>query len=444
MKQFFRVSLWQVISYSVLLQTVVTVIVGQMILQRKFASLKEIMDVSTAEIDVSGVRKVLIVRLDEIGDMVMFSPFLRALRRRLPEAHITLIVKPGVQNLVARCPYVNEVLVFDQSGNRAERFLRLPWRAMIFASRYLRHRSYDLALLPRWDTDYYYAAFIAFWSGAPLRLGYSETTTDYKRQVNRGFDRLLTHCLMDRSLKHDVEHNMTMIRFLGGDADDDRQEIWLDENDEAFADVLLDGLGSSEILIGLGPSGGHSVLKQWPLEYFVELGCHLHQKHGARLLFVGGPGDEEMGKKLAHSIGASAIDLTGKMTLRQMAAVIKRCRVYVGNDSGPTHVAAAMGVPTVAIFGSSCPHRFHPGEHTALLWLDLPCGPCQSTDHTLNRCKSCIYDRPRCLIEITPEIVEQAVMESLSKPLVRLPLTATGVGFWKQLDVLTFSETAHD
>lgn len=444
MKQFFTASLWQVISYSVLLQTVVTVIVGQMILQRKFTSLKEIMDVSTTEIDVSGARKVLIVRLDEIGDIVMFSPFLRALRQRLPKAHITLIVKPGVKNLVERCPYVDEVMTFNQDGSRTIRFLILPFQAFGFAAKHLWKQHFDLAILPRWDADYYYATFIAFWSGAPQRLGYSETTTDYKRQVNRGFDRLLTHCLMDRSLKHDVEHNMTMIRFLGGDADDDRQEIWLDENDEAFADVLLDGFGSSEILIGLGPSGGHSVLKQWPLEYFAELGCRLHQEHGARLLLVGGPGDEEMGEKLADSIGASAIDLTGKMTLRQMAAVIRRCRVYVGNDSGPTHVAAAMGVPTVAIFGSSCPHRFHPGERTALLWLDLPCGPCQSTDHTLNRCKNCIYDRPLCLIKITPDVVEQAIMESLSQPLVRLPLTATGVGFWKQLDVLTFSETAHD
>ena len=107
-----------------------------------------------------------------------------------------------------------------------------------------------------------------------------------------------------------------------------------------------------------------------------------------------------------------------------MAAVMERCDVYVGNDFGPTHVAAAAGIPVIAIFGSSCPHRFHPGERTTLVWRDLPCGPCAATGHVLNRCKSCIYTRPLCLTEILPDEVEQAVLKCLTCQTPILTFTA--------------------
>jgi len=379
--------------------------------------------------DLVPIRSVLIVRLDEIGDMVMFSPFLRALRKRLPEAHITLVIKPGVRNLVELCPYTNQILSFDQRGGRIERFLLLPLRAMLFAVSRLRSRTYELALLPRWDADYYYAAFVAFWSGAVRRIGYSETVTAYKSVVNRGFNRLLTQILNEPGLCHDVEHNMTMIRFLGGDADDDRQEVWLNEPDRQFAENALreQGFEPGQKIFGIGPSGGHSVLKQWPLENYAELGRRIQEKWGAKIILFGGPGEEEMGRTLANNLGPETLNLMGRTTLRQMAALMARCNVYIGNDSGPTHIAAASHIPVVAIFGSSCRHRFHPGENTRLVWRELPCGPCQRTNHQEERCHTCIFDQPHCLTEISVDEVLRVVAESVSAPAHRLPLTAKSV-----------------
>ena len=379
--------------------------------------------------DLVPIRSVLVVRLDEIGDMVMFSPFLRALRKHLPEAHITLVVKPGVRNLVELCPYTNEVLTFDQRGGRIERFLLLPLRAMLFAVRYLRGRVYDLALLPRWDADYYYAAFVAFWSGAPRRIGYSESVTAYKSVVNRGFDRLLTQTLNEPVLRHDIEHNMAMIRFLGGDADDDYQEVWLGESDRHFAENTLreQGFEPGQKIFGIGPSGGHSVFKQWPLENYAKLGRRLQEKWGAKIILFGGPGEEEMGRVLADGLGPGTLNLMGRTTIRQMAAVMARCNAYVGNDSGPTHIAAASNIPVVAIFGSSCRHRFHPGENTRLVWRELSCGPCQRTNHQEERCHTCIFDQPHCLTEISVDEVLRVVAESISAPAHRLPLTAKSV-----------------
>lgn len=361
---------------------------------------------------------VLVVRLDEIGDMAMCSAFLRGLRRGLPEARVTLVVKPAVRDFVACCPYVDEVLAFDQSGGRLRRFLALPWRAWWFGVRLRRERRFDLAILPRWDADYYYGPFVALWSGARRRVGYSERVTPYKAVVNRGFDRLLTDVLDDRSVRHDMEHNAEMLRFVGIAPDGDVLEAWTNDSDAAFAAETLRaaGIGPEEMLVGLGPSGGHSILKQWPVARFAEVGAALREQHGARVLVFGGPGEEALGAALAEALGPTALNLVGRTTLRQMAALMARCRVYVGNDSGPTHIAAAVGTPVVAVFGSSCRHRFRPGGRSRLVWRELDCGPCRRTKHEENRCHVCIYDAPRCLTDISAEEVCLAASRQLFDP----------------------------
>jgi len=166
-------------------------------------------------------------------------------------------------------------------------------------------------------------------------------------------------------------------------------------------------------LIGIGPSGGHSVLKQWPLVNFAELGIRLHVRYGAVLLLFGGPGERAMGQTLASQIGPAALTSIGETSLRQTAALMELCQVYIGNDSGPTHMAAAMGTPVVAIFGSSCRHRFQPGGRTSLVWRELPCSPCRVSGHE-DRCHTCIYGAPLCLTQITVDEVENAVTAIIS------------------------------
>jgi heptosyltransferase-2 len=126
------------------------------------------------DLNLAQVEKVLIVRLDEIGDVVMTTPFLRELRRNLPDAWITLVVKPAVYNLVERCPYVNEVLVYDwNTKHRLLKPLQRHWRALQLAWKHLWKRRFDLAILPRWDVDSYHGSFVLYFSGAPWRVGYS-------------------------------------------------------------------------------------------------------------------------------------------------------------------------------------------------------------------------------------------------------------------------------
>ncbi len=362
-------------------------------------------------------RSVLIVRLDEIGDVVLTTPLFRELRRNLPAAHITLVVRPRAAELMQHCPYVNEVLAYecDTAHLRWQRF-RQHLSAIRFARKHLWTRRYDLALLPRWDVDQDHAAFVAYFSGAKWRMGYSETVGEQKQRLNSGLDHLLTHPIDDRASKHEVERNLTLIRALGGSVHETQLELCTTAEDEAFAEQIFQqaGIAAAETLIALCPAGGTSPLKQWPVGRFVELGRRLPAEHGARLVFVGGPGEEALGAELERRLNARSVNLIGKTTLRQLAAVLRRCSLYVGNDTGPMHVAAAMGVPVVALFGSSCRHRFHPwSENHQVVANELPCSPCASEPHR-DRCVVCIYDHPRCMYELPIAHVEETVGLMLS------------------------------
>ncbi len=377
-------------------------------------------------IALGGVDSVLVVRLDELGDVVMTTPLLRELRRNLPHAWISLIVKPAIYNLMELCPYVDEVLTYDCNAHGRLWEIQRHWRAGRLARASLWRRRFDLATLPRWDADNSHAAFVAYFSGARHRVGYSEKVITHKRRLNRGFDRLLTVPLLSTSLKHEVERGLDLIRALGGAVTDDRTELWLDRQDRAFAQLVLDdcSVQSDDLIVGVGASGGNSPLKRWPPDRFVQVGRWLSEQYGARILLVGGLLDVDLAREIERGIGSAAISLAGKTTLRQMAALLKRSHLYLGNDTGPTHVAAAMGTPVVAVFGSSCPHRFRPWADDAIvLSAALACGPCADDRH-LDRCVTCALEQPRCLLDTTVEQVKTALSNRIASLASTAPAAA--------------------
>lgn len=369
------------------------------------------------DLDLSRVKRVLVVRLDEIGDVVLTTPFLRELRRNLPDAWITLVVKPAVYNLVELCPYVNEVLTYNWNTNRHLGPLQRHWRALKLAKQRLWRRRFNLAIVPRWDADYYHATFLAYFSGAPWRVGYSENVNDRKQRLNGGFDRLLTRVLNDNTVKHEVEYNLDVIRFLGGRAKEQRLELWLGEEDETFAEQVLKSVGvrDGDLLIAFAPGAG-APKRMWLVYNFTALGAWLKKEYDARIVVVGGPGEEHLGQELQRQLGDRVINVVGKTTLRQTAALLKRCNLFVGNDAGPMHLAAAAGVPVVEISchplnGSplhpNSPKRFGPwGVPYVVLQPEKPLAPCS---------EACDAAQAHCILGITVEQVKEALMELLSQ-----------------------------
>ncbi len=359
----------------------------------------------------------LIVRLDEIGDVILTTPFFRELRRNLPDAWITLVVKPEVYNLVEICPYVNEVLTFNPKFTGPLPIVRRNWRLFWFALHHLWRRRFDLAILPRWDTDFYHATYLLYFSGAPWRVGYSEKVNEGKKHRNKGYDYLLTCQLSNGRSKHEVEHNLNVIRYLRGLIRDQKTELWINAKDEEFAKRILDenGIASNDLLICLAPGAG-APKRVWPANRFLELGKTLHEEYKAKFLIVGSAREKELGKKLEHLLSPFALNMVGQTTLRQLTALLKCCRLYIGNDTGPMHIAGAVNVPIIGLSchpksGSSLspnsPKRFGPWKvKHVIIQPEKPLAPCT---------KECIANEPHCIKAVTVEEVKRAVEMMLPK-----------------------------
>jgi len=370
----------------------------------------------------SQVKRVLVVRLDEIGDVVMTIPFLRELRHNLIESWITLIVKSQLYNLVELCPYVNEVVIYDGEVNGRFVLLRRHGRALLLAWRHLWRHRFELAIVPRWDTDYYHASFVAYLSGATWRVGYSENVNPHKKQLNKGYDRLFTHLLYENSPKHEVEHNLEIIRFLGGKVENDKLELWIEEDDKEFARQFLKRhrVKSDDLLISIAPGAG-APKRQWPVERFIELGSWLKKTYKARLLVTGGEGEEILGERMKEALGDTIINAVGRTTLRQTVALLKFSRLFVGNDAGPMHMAAAVSIPIVMIschpktgspLSPNSPSRFRPWKVPhKILQPESPQPPCV---------EECVADYPHCIRNVKVEEVKKAIEEILSSRVEKL------------------------
>jgi len=370
-----------------------------------------------SDLAVGDARSILVVRLDAIGDLVLMSPFLRELRRSNPVTWITLVVDPRFVNLMELCPHVNAVLTFDPQYPGRTGLLGLHFRALRLARVHLWPRRFDLALLPRWDVDDYHSAFVAYFSGAPCRIGYSENVSPMKQRMNRDLDSLFTRTLFAHAPKHEVERNLDFLREVGGMVTDDHLELWLSEEDREAARAALAsrGVTGGDLLIGIAPGAGHPK-RLWPLGRFIEVGRFLVQELGARLLIVGGPEDRELAFRLQQKLGAAAFSFAGETTLRQTAALLEHAQLMVANDSGPMHLAAAAGAAVVEISchpvgaGQSHPNspvRFHPwtAEYLALQ-PEKPSEPCSS---------ACNWYEPHCILGVSVDAVHEAARTLLQR-----------------------------
>lgn len=357
------------------------------------------------------VNSILVIRLDAIGDVLMTGPFLRELRRAFPKAKISLILGPDTANLVETCPHIDRVLTNRVLTDRFPPVTRW-WHpmsrrfvALSFARRHLWPARYDMAVVPRWGEDPYDASILALLSGAPCRVGYSA-----RRLIKNGaYDRFYTLVVDDRSVKHEVERNLHLLSELQKDFHDDALELWLSHEDERVANQVL-ASWDGESLVALSPGAG-SPRRIWAIERYVEVGRWLVDR-GARLVVVGGPGDEGRGEQLRR-IGGDVIDLTNRATVRETAAVLAHCSLFCGNDSGPMHLAAAVRVPIVEVschpvsgddLHPNSPKRFGPwGVPNRVVQPEMPKDDCAA---------GCRFEVPHCILNVRVDSVI-AALESL-------------------------------
>lgn len=296
------------------------------------------------------VRRILVSRLDKIGDVVLTSGFLRELRRNYPSARITLLVNPDVHNLVSECPYVDELLTFNWKALSGKSMLQQLWGTFWYARRHLWKRRFELAIAPRWDVDFYHENYLVYFSGAPKRIGYTEQTTPTKSFRNHSENILFTRIIGNTNLAHEQTHNLDVLRFLGHDVQDENVELWTKEQDHRAVENFLreHQVCPDDALLAIGPGAGHP-RRIWPLFRFIEVGRWLQDNVQGRLLVLGGPDEQEIGDMFRTQVGHTVINAAGNLSLTQSTALLQRCRFFLGNDSGLMHLAAAAGIPVAEI-----------------------------------------------------------------------------------------------
>lgn len=372
----------------------------------------------------SGAQRILVVRLDELGDMVLFSGFFRELRKARPNAYITLVAsRPGAE-IMAESPHLDRVVTFDPQLPSAATPLWMPIVARRFATRFLDAPGYDVAFNGRSDADTRYGAWLVYYSGAAIRIGFTESISQRKKVLNAGLDRLYTSVVNCTSTDHETERGRSLLLALNIDGDTKETEVWprRGKRDRSFEEFIeMRNCGSP--CVALGPSGGHSRLKAWPLEYFAEVTRTLF-KNQVTVVLLGSTIDRELADDFRTLVGPVVVDLVGKTNLAETVTVLDRCLLYLGNDTGLLHIAVARGIPTVSMFGSSPASVYGPrGPLHRILSRNLSCSPPFEDGYLLpnayshglktERCVMCIYNRPLCMREIQVTSVVSACERAL-------------------------------
>ena len=311
--------------------------------------------------------KILIVRLSAIGDVVMASPLIRALRDKYPEAHIAWLVQPEAVPLLAANPRLDEVIVWPrgewQRLWRERRYWQLL-KAVHSFRRALRARGFDLVLDIQGLMK---SGLLAWMSGAPERVGLGS---------REGSARLMTRVVdKPRGDKRIGSEYRRMAEALGLNTEPFAMDLALSAGDQRFADGFIAEHGLSSGYAVICPfttrPQKHWIETRWP-----ELAARLREETGLPVVMLGGPGDREAAARIAAG-KADIVDAVGQTSLSQAAALISRARLLVGVDTGLMHMGIAFAVPTIAIFGSTCPYLDTGRDDTRILYKALDCSPCR-------------------------------------------------------------------
>jgi ADP-heptose:LPS heptosyltransferase len=295
-----------------------------------------------SDVNLREIQSILVVKLDHLGDFVLASSFLRELRRNVPKARIDLLVTKEVYGLAELCPYVDSVLMAELlNGNLM--VTGEPDDDVRACLLRFEQTGYDLAVVPRWDYDYWRASVIARVSRARYVVGFKTPAAHSDKYQT---DELYTHLLDRPFAAHEVEHNLAMIQFLGGSIETSGLELWTSPDDTATAERLLSELPGEGALVAVCP-GASLARKMVPPAKLARILKRTREMIGPVRYVVLGSAQDSVAGRLLEAQLKNCYDLCGRTTIRETVALIAKCRLLVGMDSAPGHIAAAAGIPSV-------------------------------------------------------------------------------------------------
>lgn len=307
--------------------------------------------------------KILIIRLSAIGDVVFASPLIKALRLTYPKAHISWLVEPAAASLLMNNTHLDKVIVLPRPHWKQlwhkGRFLQLYKEIKNFITM-LRSQGFDMAL----DLQGLLKSGVwTYFSGAKMRIGLGS------KELSKYFmTQIVSHTYDDPRIGSEY---LKMAKALDLNTDDFSMDIALSEEDNAYA-------------ASLNITGKYAVIcpfttrpqKHWVEQRWAALAQEIMDQCGIQVIMLGGPGDAEAGSRI-YSANNKIINLVGKSSLTQTASVIKHSSLLVGVDTGLTHMGIAFNVPTLALFGSTCPYTYTTHDNARVLIHKMECSPCR-------------------------------------------------------------------
>ncbi len=371
----------------------------------------------------AGARSILVVRGDAIGDFVLFLPALRVLRHHYAGARISLVVAGECADLASSFAPVDEVIAYDRKRYRFD----LAYRIRLI--RRLRSQHFDVALNPAYSREPLTDELL-YCSGARERIAcegdLSNITARTKARNNAFCTRIYPS---SPELLHESERNREFMEQLTK-ADESREDfrpgLPLSRSHLDDACALLRGQGldpHSDLLVGMFP-GASNPVRIWPTECFAQMADFFADRYGARVFLGGSALDRELGERIIRQCKTTPRNLMGSTTLPQLAAVLRLCCLYVGSESGPLHLAVAVGTPTLCIMGGGHFGRFYPyGDPNMhrMVFKHMDCYNCNW---------QCIHESVRCIQEIpldlaceeASKLMEEIILPQRSSPASPVPV----------------------
>ena len=335
-------------------------------------------------------QRILVIKLSSTGDIILSTPSLRAIRQTYPQAWISVLTESGSASILQRSPYINEIISYDPKRRH---------RGVIGIFRLaeeLRERRFDKVIDLQNNKTSHLAGFLSF---ADLRYGYR----------NGKWDFFLTHACKEWKKKIPaVQHQFQLLRFAGISPQDESLELWISsEEEEKVKQWIVDAwISENQKLVAVSPfTSKRWMSKRWDTNRMAELIDRLG-KDGIRTVIIGAPGEEEESQQLLQKTQSSPLNLVGKTSMMELGALLKQCEVLLTHDSAPLHVAAAVGTPFIALFGSTDPSRhLPPYKNGSIIYKKLTCQPCYKT--------RCPLIHHQCLENVTVDEVYQELKKWL-------------------------------
>ena len=364
-------------------------------------------------VDPESIHNILVVKLDHIGDVILSLPAIKMLQTRFPKAHITMLIGKWAKPIVEKFSQIDDILTFDFFFEESEKGKRkLTTKEIKHLRTMLQSHNFDLAIDLR---RHHETREILKLSGARYMVGYCTGGDDDWLTTSLRLSEEIQDIATQSGKPHIAAQLCQLVQSITTNHSSTESPIIpiprLSLEKELYDVKRYSQLLQAKFLVGIHPFAGSSI-RQWPIPYLARLADILIERNNAQVVLFGGKGDKKSASEMVTQIRANekVVSLVGDISLDEFMSMVRLCHLFIGNISGPCHIAGVLGTPTLAVFGGQVlPHEWHPlGEKTLSIRLDVPCSPCYKA-----YVEQCPFDL-KCMKFLWPERVYEAALQLIT------------------------------